>query len=360
MGCLRLTYNFAKTQVNYSLRAIHNKTSTHYYPFSSKMPGHSITSPSFYRHDYQSQAEDEEMHSIREHPKKSQKESEPTGFNGFELRLYDARIGGWLSPDPYKQHFSPYMAMSNKPFSFIDPDGGYDCDDPPCNGGDGQGNPDGGAYKYNMNAIVQSILDDPDGWADKWGSFMQSIQDRVDDGYYMITGTREENGFTINNIQKNPFHIKGNASWSEIDALVRGGGEERTFSDGVADGIEDFGKGTERLVNNFIDGKFDKVANQLDFRLLVPTDEINVPSNSYEYGRYAVGLIAVIVNKNGISAKSLYKLPGGFTKVKGVRSHGQPVFKKGKVVISPDVDSHIGGAWKAATSVKNLGSKKQD
>ncbi|MBO8176867.1 MAG: hypothetical protein H0Z31_05335 [Bacillus sp. (in: Bacteria)] len=40
------------------------------------------------------------------------------------------------------------------------------------------------------------------------------------------------------------------------------------------------------------------------------------------------------------------------------KSHGQPVFKKGNRYITPDVDSHSGGVWKMATSVKNLGSKK--
>ncbi|NJD01752.1 MAG: hypothetical protein FIA99_03955 [Ruminiclostridium sp.] len=38
-------------------------------------------------------------------------------------------------------------------------------------------------------------------------------------------------------------------------------------------------------------------------------------------------------------------------------SHGQPVFKKGNKYITPDVDSHNGGSWKMADSVKNLGSK---
>jgi hypothetical protein len=41
------------------------------------------------------------------------------------------------------------------------------------------------------------------------------------------------------------------------------------------------------------------------------------------------------------------------------RSHGAPVYRQGaNRYISPDVDSHIGGVWKMATSVANLGSKK--
>ncbi len=60
-----------------------------------------------YGKDYQGQLKDEE-----------------TGWNAFELRMYDARIGRWLTTDPYYQHKSPYLAMSNNPVSFIDPDGG--------------------------------------------------------------------------------------------------------------------------------------------------------------------------------------------------------------------------------------------
>lgn len=46
----------------------------------------------------------------------------------------------------------------------------------------------------------------------------------------------------------------------------------------------------------------------------------------------------------------------GFTKIKE-RVHGQAAFKKGKVYISRDVDGHNGGAWKVASSEKELGSK---
>ncbi|MEO7988566.1 MAG: RHS repeat-associated core domain-containing protein [Chryseolinea sp.] len=47
-----------------------------------------------------------------------------TGWNEFELRMYDARFGRWLSPDPYGEHASPYMAMGNTPNTTTDPDGG--------------------------------------------------------------------------------------------------------------------------------------------------------------------------------------------------------------------------------------------
>ncbi|MBR9830741.1 hypothetical protein GYB57_01220 [bacterium] len=80
-----------------------------YYPFGSPMPGRSIANTSAYKQGYQGQQVDGE-----------------TSFNAFELRLYDSRLGSWFTPDPYRQHLSPYMAMSNNPFSFIDPDGGWD------------------------------------------------------------------------------------------------------------------------------------------------------------------------------------------------------------------------------------------
>lgn len=35
----------------------------------------------------------------------------------------------------------------------------------------------------------------------------------------------------------------------------------------------------------------------------------------------------------------------GYTKLK-IRSHGQPVYKKGKSYITPDIDGHNGGSWK--------------
>lgn len=53
-------------------------------------------------------------------------ESDPeTGWESFELRLYNSRIGRWMSYDPYGQFHSPYVGMGNNPVSGIDPDGGW-------------------------------------------------------------------------------------------------------------------------------------------------------------------------------------------------------------------------------------------
>jgi RHS repeat-associated protein len=72
------------------------------------MPGMQFN-PNDYGLDYQGQIKDTE-----------------TGWNSFELRMYDGRIGRWLTTDPFGQHHSPYLGMSNNPISTIDPNGGYD------------------------------------------------------------------------------------------------------------------------------------------------------------------------------------------------------------------------------------------
>ena len=83
-----------------------------YYPHGSIIPGRSYSSGAPYRCDYQGIEKDGE-----------------TGFNNFDLRMYDARLGRWFNPDPMQQYFSAYLSMGNNPVSFIDPSGGYDEDD---------------------------------------------------------------------------------------------------------------------------------------------------------------------------------------------------------------------------------------
>jgi len=46
------------------------------------------------------------------------------GWNSFDLRMYDANVGRWLSVDPKKQYWSPYLGMGNNPINLVDPDGG--------------------------------------------------------------------------------------------------------------------------------------------------------------------------------------------------------------------------------------------
>lgn len=78
---------------------------TDYYPFGMPMPNRNIEGN--YRYKYQGQEKDPE-----------------TGKEAFQLRLWDARIGRWLTTDPYGQYNSPYLGMGNDPINGIDPDGG--------------------------------------------------------------------------------------------------------------------------------------------------------------------------------------------------------------------------------------------
>ncbi|TCK64997.1 RHS repeat-associated protein, partial [Winogradskyella wandonensis] len=88
-----------------------------YYPFGMPMPNRNIEGN--YRYGYQGEyAEKEEVGST----------------NSFELRLWDSRIGRWMTIDPAGQYASPYLGMGNNPISRVDPDGGQDCG---CKGGDG-------------------------------------------------------------------------------------------------------------------------------------------------------------------------------------------------------------------------------
>ncbi|WP_459211582.1 RHS repeat domain-containing protein [Aquimarina rhabdastrellae] len=84
-------------------------TTTDYYPFGMAMPGRTLSGAEGYRYAYQGQEKDPE-----------------TGKEAFELRLWDSRIGRWLTTDPAGQYDSPYMAMGNNPIIRIDPDGGFD------------------------------------------------------------------------------------------------------------------------------------------------------------------------------------------------------------------------------------------
>lgn len=72
------------------------------------MPNRTLLGPEGYRYAFQGQEKDPE-----------------TGKEAFQLRLWDGRIGRWLTTDPYGQYNSPYVGMGNDPINGIDPDGGY-------------------------------------------------------------------------------------------------------------------------------------------------------------------------------------------------------------------------------------------
>jgi RHS repeat-associated protein len=48
-----------------------------------------------------------------------------TGYNNFNLRMYNGRIGRWFSVDPARQFTSPYEGIGNNPVTGNDPTGGF-------------------------------------------------------------------------------------------------------------------------------------------------------------------------------------------------------------------------------------------
>lgn len=79
-----------------------------YYAHGWEMPGRQLINAQTYKFAYQGIQKDA-----------------TTGWSMFELRSFDTRTARWSAPDPYMQHYSPYLAMGNNPVTMIDPDGGF-------------------------------------------------------------------------------------------------------------------------------------------------------------------------------------------------------------------------------------------
>jgi len=83
-----------------------------YFPFGWSMPGRKFNSGD-YRFGFNGMERDDEL------------KGEGNSYD-FGARIYDNRVGRWLSVDPLQTHYpslSPYNGMGNNPIYFIDPDG---------------------------------------------------------------------------------------------------------------------------------------------------------------------------------------------------------------------------------------------
>mgnify|MGYP003350134011 CR=1 FL=1 len=87
-------------------------STTDYYAFGMAMPGRTFTS-SAYRYGFNGKEKDDEV-------------NVSGGDYDFGARIYDARLGRWLSVDPLAGSYpnlSPYNSNENNPIFFKDSDG---------------------------------------------------------------------------------------------------------------------------------------------------------------------------------------------------------------------------------------------
>jgi len=124
-----------------SISQAHGRISeeTHYYSFGQKIAGISTTAFNKLANKYHYQGDYSE-------------EEEVTGWNEFDLRMYDPQLGRWTGVDPNDQFFSPYIGMGNDPVSNVDPTGGeaFGGTDPP---------------PFNVRAAVRSLFYEGGPWA---------------------------------------------------------------------------------------------------------------------------------------------------------------------------------------------------
>jgi RHS repeat-associated protein len=147
------TYAYELTDHLGNVRAVIQTTgamqsATDYYPFGMMLANLGPT----YRYGYQGQNSEADLES---------------GWNSFELRMYNPRLGKWFTPDPAQQYFSPYMAMGNNPLSNIDPTGAFN---PPTNG------------DYTVG---QAWFDDDGSWL-YMGGYWQGIETTSSESVFMV------------------------------------------------------------------------------------------------------------------------------------------------------------------------------
>ncbi len=117
-GRIGVAYNGTNNAKNYiyelidhlgNVRAVFTKNGndanlegyTDYYPFGMSMPNRNVVGD--YRYAFQGQEKDKE-----------------TRKEAFQLRMWDTRIGRWLTTDSAKEFSSPYLGMGNNPIAYRD------------------------------------------------------------------------------------------------------------------------------------------------------------------------------------------------------------------------------------------------
>ncbi len=122
MGCLKLKYHPNPQQVKAKLLFNLEATSKNggraekvldYYSFGSIMPGRSYQGSEEYRYGFNGMEKDDEI------------KGNGNSYD-FGARIYDARVGRWLSVDPMAGRypsFTPFGFAANNPIFYLDPNG---------------------------------------------------------------------------------------------------------------------------------------------------------------------------------------------------------------------------------------------
>ncbi len=219
-------------------------SATDYYPFGMAMPNRKWGANG-YRYAYQGQEVDPE-----------------TGKEAFQLRLWDGRIGRWLTTDPAGQYASPYMGMGNNPISRIDPDGGMD------GPGDGCcGDVDGGFLDEVVIGGKSNNFTGYEPTTRDWEildllrinspTTYSNIKSRYDSGNYYKLGGGNWGGFSSQFEQgwsgRNNYPNSGTAEfWSNFSAATIGG--TLTLATGSTLGASQAIKGSFNLGYNYLFG----------------------------------------------------------------------------------------------------------
>jgi RHS repeat-associated protein len=98
-----------------NFKVIHERSAiveeSHYYAHGLKIAGISSRAYSKLPNNYGFQGEFAEF-------------EEESGYDEFELRMFDVQIGRWIQNDPYDEFASGYVGMGNDPVNNVDVDGG--------------------------------------------------------------------------------------------------------------------------------------------------------------------------------------------------------------------------------------------
>ena len=233
-----------------------------------------------------------------------------SGLYNYDARMYDPALGQFLSadilvPDFYDpQAWNRYAYVSNNPLLYNDPSGHYWEYD----GGGGYYPQVGPSEKANIER--DSVLDQ-----------IAACYGAEEDGYI----GKQELDFAH-------FDYSEKYGWTFVKKAP--GSPTGRWTDSNGDAID---------------------------HIILPDSEV-VPNIDRDNALRDVAASILGIKSKSDSTKLSSKEAAKAAKKLGYektnyKSHGQPVFRKGNKYITPDVDSHVGGVWKMADSVKNLGSK---